>query len=158
MIDDDFVKLVKQLQKKIEYEEEQTYSKVVIKEYHNPIKFGVLEDPDAVGKIKGPCGDTMKITLRIMDGKIQDARFWTDGCGATLAAGNMLIKMAIGKTIQEADNLNSNQLLEALNGLPEEHNHCALLAVNTLHKTIDQYYKKISSWKKYSIIMMCLML
>jgi nitrogen fixation NifU-like protein len=84
----------------------------------------------------------MKITLKIVTGRIQDAMFWTDGCGATLAAGNMLAKMVIGKTLQEADNVKSKQLLDALDGLPKEHNHCALLAVNTLHKTVEQYHER----------------
>jgi nitrogen fixation NifU-like protein len=142
MFEDDFVKMVKQLQKKIEYDEEQTYSKVVIKEYRNPINFGVLEHPNAVGVIKGSCNDTMKITLKIENGKIKDARFWTDGCGATLAAGNMLIKMVKGKTLQEANNVNPKKLIDTLEGLPKEHIHCALLAVNTLHKSIENYYKR----------------
>lgn len=142
MFEDDFVKMVKKLQKKIEYDEEQTYSKVVIKEYRNPINFGVLEHPNAVGVIKGTCNDTMKITLKIENGKIKDARFWTDGCGATLAAGNMLIKMVKGKTLQEANNVNPKQLIDTLEGLPKEHIHCALLAVNTLHKSIENYYKR----------------
>jgi len=34
----------------------------------------------------------MKITLKITNGIVQDARFWTDGCGATLPAGNMITK------------------------------------------------------------------
>jgi nitrogen fixation NifU-like protein len=142
MFEDDFVKMVKQLQKKIEYDEEQTYSKVVIKEYRNPINFGVLEHPNAVGVIKGSCNDTMKITLKIENGKIKDARFWTDGCGATIAAGNMLIKMVKGKTLQEANNVNPKKLIDTLEGLPKEHIHCALLAVNTLHKSIENYYKR----------------
>ena len=114
----------------------------MISEYRNPVNFGVLENPDAVGIIKGPCGDTMKITLKILDGIIQDARFWTDGCGATLAAGNMLTKKSKGKTLQDADDINSKQLIDALNGLPKEHNHCALLAVNTLHEAIKNYEKQ----------------
>ena len=61
MTDDDFVKLLDELQRKIELSEEQIYSKVVIREYRNPSNFGVIDNPDAVGKIKGPCGDTMKI-------------------------------------------------------------------------------------------------
>jgi nitrogen fixation NifU-like protein len=142
MFEDDFVKMVKKLQKKIEYDEEQTYSKVVIKEYRNPINFGVLEHPNAVGIIKGPCSDTMKITLKIENEKIKDARFWTDGCGATLAAGNMLIKMVKGKTLQEANNVNPKQLIDTLEGLSKEHSHCAILAVNTLHKSIENYYKR----------------
>jgi nitrogen fixation NifU-like protein len=142
MFEDDFVKMVKKLQKKIEYDEEQTYSKAVIREYRNPINFGVLEHPNAVGVIKGSCRDTMKITLKIENGIIIDALFWTDGCGATLAAGNMLIKMVKGKTLQEANNVNPKQLIDTLEGLPKEHIHCALLAVNTLHKSIENYYKR----------------
>jgi nitrogen fixation NifU-like protein len=139
MVEDELSKTIKEIQNKIEYDEEQTYSKVAIREYRNPINFGVLEHPDAVGVIKGPCGDTMKITLKIVNGKIRDARFWTDGCGATIAAGNMVARKAIGKTLQEANDVNSKQLLDALDGLPKEHNHCALLAVNTLHKAIRNY-------------------
>jgi nitrogen fixation NifU-like protein len=131
--------MVKKIQKKIEHDEEKTYSKVAIREYRNPINFGVLKHPDAVGVIKGSCGDTMKITLKIVNGKIQDARFWTDGCGATLACGNMLTKIIIEKTLQEANKVNSKRLLDALDGLPKEHDHCALLAVNTLHEAINNY-------------------
>ncbi len=139
MVEDELSKTIKKIQNKIEYDEEKTYSKVVIKEYRNPTNFGIIEHPDAVGVIKGPCGDTMKITLKIVNGKIQDARFWTDGCGATLACGSMLTKRVIGKTLQEANNVNSKQLLDALDGLPKEHDHCALLAVNTLQKAIKNY-------------------
>jgi len=142
MVDDDFVKMIKQLQTKIEYDEEKTYSKVVISEYRNPTHFGILEHPDAVGIIKGPCGDTMKISLKIVSGIISDARFWTDGCGATLAAGNLLTKMIIGKTLQEANNVDSKHLLDALGGLPKEHNHCAVLAFKTLQKSIKNYHKR----------------
>jgi nitrogen fixation NifU-like protein len=129
--------MVKKIQKKIEHDEEKTYSKVVIREYRNPINFGVLEHPDAVGVIKGPCGDTMKITLKIVNETIQDARFWTDGCGATLACGNMLTKMIKGKTPHEAIKISQKDLINELDGLPENHSHCAKLAVITLHKALE---------------------
>ncbi len=136
MNDDDFEKLLEELQRKIEYEEEETYSKVVIREYRNPSNFGVIENPDALGEVKGPCGDTMKISLRIEDRKIRDACFWTDGCGATIACGSMLTKMIKGKTIEEASDITSEKLTKALEGLPKEHMHCSRLAVNTLRKAI----------------------
>jgi len=142
MVEDEFLKIIKELQEKIEYDEEKTYSKIVIREYRNPTNFGIIEHSDADGTVKGPCDDTMKITLKIENGIIIEARFWTDGCGATIAAGNMLTKMVIGKTLQEANNVNSKQLLDALDGLPKEHTHCALLAVNTLHKAVEQYQKR----------------
>ncbi len=129
--------MVKKIQKKIELDEEKTYSKVAIREYRNPINFGVLEHPDAVGVIKGSCGDTMKITLKIENEIIRDARFWTDGCGATLACGNMLTKMIKGKTPHETLEICQEDLINELDGLPKEHSHCAKLAVITLHKALE---------------------
>ena len=141
MTDDDFVKMVEELQKKIEYEEEKTYSQTVIREYQNPTNFGVLEHPDAIGKVTGSCNDTMKITLRVGHGMISDARFWTDGCGATVACGSMLMKVVKGKTSEEARGISEDDLIAAVDGLPEEHLHCAKLAVDTLHSTLKQLDK-----------------
>jgi nitrogen fixation NifU-like protein len=142
MAEDSLENMVKKIQKKIELDEEKIYSKVVIREYRNPINFGVLEHPDAVGVIKGPCGDTMKITLKIENGIISDARFWTDGCGGSIACGNMLTKIIKGKTPFEAIDITQKDLINKLDGLPKEHSHCALLAVKTLHKTVEQYQKR----------------
>jgi NifU-like protein involved in Fe-S cluster formation len=46
------------------------------------------------------------------------------------------------KKIEELDSISSGQLLEVLDGLPEEHQHCARLAVSTLYKVIKDYHKK----------------
>jgi nitrogen fixation NifU-like protein len=137
--DEDFEQWLKNLQQKVEYEEKATYSEVVIHEYRNPSNFGVLENPDAVGEIKGPCGDTMKISLRVKEGRIRDVCFWTDGCGATIACGSMLTKILKGKTLKEAKKYTSSQLLIALDGLPVEHQHCPILAINTLQQAIKNY-------------------
>jgi nitrogen fixation NifU-like protein len=142
MTDNDFEKMLKELQRKIEYDEEEGYSKVVIHEYRNPNNFGVLNNSDTVGKIKGPCGDTMKISLKIEKLKIKKAFFWTDGCGPTIACGSILTKIIKGKTLLEANDISSSQLLEALDGLPIEHHHCTVLAINTLQKAIKNYNKK----------------
>ena len=139
--DEDFEKMVKDLQSKIEQDEEKKYSKTVINEYRNPNNFGVIEDPDAFGKIKGSCNDTMKISLRIEDWKVKSAYFWTDGCGASIACGSMLTKMVTGKTIDEILAITSKQLEDTLGGLPKEHRHCAVLTVNTLQEAIKNYHK-----------------
>ena len=142
MNDNDFEEFISNLQKKIEYEEEETYSETVIREYRNPNNFGVIDNPDAVGEIKGPCGDTMKITFKIKDNRIIKARFWTDGCGATIACGSMLTKIIKDKSLNKVNQITSSLLLEALEGLPQEHHHCTILAVNTLHAGIKNYHKR----------------
>jgi len=142
MTEDELEKTIKELQEKIEQDEEKTYSKIVIKEYRNPTNFGILEHPDADGTIKGPCGDTMKITIKIKNGKIKDARFWTDGCGATIACGNMLTKMIKRKKPSEALEISQDDLIKKLNGLPKEHSHCAKLTLITLNKALEKHIER----------------
>ena len=141
-VDNDFEKFLTELQKKVDYEEESIFSKKVIHEYRNPTNFGVLVKPDKSGTIKGPCGDTMRIDLQLKKDIITNARFWTDGCGPSIACGNMLTKIVLGKNLKEANTVTSKQLISALDGLPEENLHCAVLAVNTLRKSIKNYYKR----------------
>jgi nitrogen fixation NifU-like protein len=140
--DEDFKKMVNNLQKKIDREEENIYSKNVLKEYRNPTNFGYIENPDATGFIKGPCGDTIKIDLMINNNKIINALFWTDGCGASIACGNMLTKIIKGITIEQAMKITNDQLTSILGGLPKENLHCSKLAVDTLHEAIKNYHKK----------------
>ena len=78
----------------------------------------------------------MQIHLQIVNERILGARFLADGCGATLACGSMITKMACSKTIKEADKITSDELISALDGLPEDHLHCAELAVMTLREAI----------------------
>lgn len=139
-----FENLMRNLQKKINREEEAYYSQKVINEYRNPSNFGFIKNPDATGKIKGPCGDTMRVDLKIKDEKIFDIRFWTDGCGASIACGSMLTKMIKDKTLKDAKNFSSKDILKALDGLPVEHQHCAILSINTLHESIKDYYNRKS--------------
>jgi len=137
----DFETLMKEMQRKIEYDEEADFSKTVIEEYRNPSNFGAIENPDAVGKIKGPCGDTMKITLKVENNRVVDVRFLTDGCGTSIACGSMLTKIVQGKTLDEANIITSQDLDKALEGLPEDHVHCTILALNTLRKALNNYHK-----------------
>jgi len=139
MDEDDFSNFIKKIQDKINKYEEEIYSKKVIYEYNNPNNFGTIKNPDAKAEIKGPCGDTMKIELKIKNDVIKDARFWTDGCGPTIACGNMLTKLIKNNSIEDANKITDFKLLEALDDLPENHRHCATLSVNTLRKALKNF-------------------
>jgi Mrp family chromosome partitioning ATPase/NifU-like protein involved in Fe-S cluster formation len=97
---------------------------------------GSLENPDARGFIRGWCGDSMQIDLRLTGEVIQEAQFITDGCRATIACGGMITRLIRAKTLAEAQQINQDDLIAALDGLPEDHEHCAELAVNTLRQAI----------------------
>ena len=112
------------------------YSETVIDHAQNPRNVGSIPDADGFGRVTGPCGDTMEIWLKVKDGLISDARFWTDGCGTSIAAGSMITEMAKGKHVAKASRISQKNVLDALGGLPEDSEHCALLASNTLKEAV----------------------
>ena len=73
---------------------------------------------------------------------IQKIYFYTDGCEFTLACGSVLTELVGGKTIQEALKISPHDVINALDGLPRDGIHCAILSVNTLHKAIADYLFK----------------
>jgi nitrogen fixation NifU-like protein len=132
----DFKRLIKELQQEIARREEALYSETVIREARNPSNVGSIANADLHGIVHGWCGDTMEVFIRLGSDTIEEATFVTDGCGATLACGSMLTKMLTGMTLTEAEWVLPEDLIEALDGLPEESMHCADLAVSTLHNAL----------------------
>lgn len=126
-----------------------TYTKTVIDHAMNPRNVGKMADADGSGSVTGSCGDTMEIWLKVKNGAVSRATFWTDGCGTSIAAGSMVTELAQGKTIAECLKTTQQDVLNALGRLPEESEHCALLAANTLKEAIRDYlaFKK-EPWKR----------
>jgi nitrogen fixation NifU-like protein len=135
-------KFIEEVQREIIEEEKTIYSEKVIEEYNNPKNVRRMSDPDAFGIIDGSCGDTMEFYLKIGNDKIKEIMFMTNGCGATIACGSMLTTMVKGKSIDDVMGITKDDLLNALDGLPEENLHCAALAIGTLRKAILNYRKK----------------
>jgi nitrogen fixation NifU-like protein len=102
--------------------------------------FGRMNDPSAGAWVTGPCGDTMEFYLTIENDVIQQAKYYTEGCGFTRLCGLTVAIYVQGKTVLEALSVSGKGLLDALPQLPPEHRHCAILAVSTLYKAIGQYW------------------
>jgi len=138
----DFDDWVDQIQKEIIEEDLKVYSKKVVELFYNPQNWGSMDDWKVnKSSYKGPCGDTIQFFIKIEDNIIKDAKFLTDGCGATVAAGSMTTIMIKGKSVNYALNLNPTDIEDALGGLPEEHKHCAILAINSLKEALRNYTK-----------------
>ena len=121
---------------------ESQVSSQALERFERPRNYGPLESFDGHARITGPCGDTMEFWLQVRQRHIVEASFTTDGCGPSRAAGSMAIELAIGKPLTEAAQIEQAHILTALGGLPEESQHCALLASNTLKAAINDFGSK----------------
>lgn len=118
------------------------YSKTVMDHFSNPRNVGVIEGADGVGEEGNPvCGDMMTVYIKVKDGRIDDIKFQTFGCGAAIAVSSMLTEMAKGKGIEEAKKITNKDVAEALEGLPKNKLHCSNLGADALHKAIEDYEK-----------------
>jgi nitrogen fixation NifU-like protein len=133
---DRWERVVAELQREIEEKERALYSAKVLQQARNPQYLARMEAPDAQAVVTGWCGDTMEIYLRLNGTAIQGATFMTDGCSPSVACGNMLATMVQAMTLDEATEVQPEDLILALDGLPEENSHCAQLAVDTLRQAI----------------------
>ncbi len=124
------------------------YSEKVMDHFSNPRNVGEIEKPDGVGQVGNPvCGDVMKLTVKIDNGKIGDVKFKTFGCGAAVATSSMVTELVKGKTIEEALAISNKVVADALDGLPPQKMHCSNLAADALHLAIDDYRTKKESAK-----------
>jgi nitrogen fixation NifU-like protein len=127
----------------------ETLPKKAVDHFTNPRNVGELRIPDGLGRASIPCGDSMQICLRVNQDQILEARFMTDGCGPVIACGSATTELVKGRTISEAMALSEDDIMIALDGLPEAETHCATLAVNALMQAlIDCLALRREPWKR----------
>jgi nitrogen fixation NifU-like protein len=125
------------------------YSEKVIDNAMNPRNLGNMPDADGFARLAGSCGDTMEIWIKVKNNILNHITFMTDGCGPSIAAGSMITQISKGKTLNQALRIGQQDVLKALDGLPEENEHCALLAANTLKAALKDYHAmKREPWKR----------
>jgi len=139
----------KELEQSVMEDMKKVYSEKTIDHFLNPRNLGEIPAPDGFARVTDSCGDTMEICLNVREDRVTNASFWTDGCGPSIASGSMVTEMAKRMNIGEAQRISQHDILIALGGLPEESEHCALLAANTLKEAIKDYlaFKK-EPWKR----------
>ena len=122
------------------------YSEKVIEHYENPRNVGTLDKNDesvGTGLVGAPaCGDVMRLQIKVADdGRIEDAKFKTFGCGSAIASSSLATEMIKGMTLDQAAQIKNTQIVEELN-LPPVKIHCSVLAEDAIKAAIDDYKKK----------------
>lgn len=119
------------------------YSEKVMEHFTNPRNVGEIENPSGVGEVgNAKCGDIMRMYLKIEDGKIEDVKFKTFGCGSAIASSSMATELIKGKTIDEAMALTNKAVADALDGLPPVKMHCSVLAEQAIKSALLDYSQK----------------
>lgn len=106
-----------------------------------PKHMGMIENVQGRAVGVGSCGDTVEIALRLEDDTVVGIGHLPHGCAYTVACASAVCVLAEGRTIDQALALSPEDVVSELGGLPEDHLHCARLAVNTLGEAIADAYK-----------------
>src|SRR4051812_34863182 len=125
------------------------YSDKVIDHYENPRNVGSFDKGDdsvGTGMVGAPaCGDVMKLQIRVgADGRIEDARFKTYGCGSAIASSSLVTEWVKGKTLDQAASIKNTEIAQELS-LPPVKIHCSILAEDAIKAAAEDYKKKRGS-------------
>jgi len=122
---------------------ESGYSKKAIDLYVNNVNRGTLKNPSIVTTFLGPCGDLIKLYLRIdKNDKIKNASFYYLGCPGSAVSASAMTTLLKDITISQAKRITESDILNELGGLPKSKLDCAKLSIKTLRRTIAEYEKQ----------------
>ena len=120
-----------------------SYSDRVMDHFLNPRNVGVVKHADGVGEVGAAAiGDVLKISIRVRDGRIVEARFKAFGCGTAIAVTSVTTELIQGRTLDEVSRFSNQDVLTALGGLPAEKLHCPLLAEEAVKAALKDYWKQ----------------
>lgn len=94
------------------------YSDKVLDHYENPRNVGSFakDEPGVgVGLVGAPsCGDVLKLSIKVEDGIITDAKFKTYGCGSAIASSSLVTEWVKGKSLEDAGRIRNTDIATEL--------------------------------------------
>jgi nitrogen fixation NifU-like protein len=113
-----------------------------IRHVNMPSNLGLIEHPAGRAVGVGQCGDSVEVTLHVNGERISAIRHLPRGCAFTIACASAMTELARDRTLEQALEITPQDVETELGGLPEDHLHCARLAVNTLGEAIADCYRR----------------
>jgi nitrogen fixation NifU-like protein len=120
------------------------FSEAVLDHFRNPRNAGELPDATATVEVSNPvCGDILKLSARIVDGRIAEARFLCRGCTTSIASASILTEKLRGRTPSEARAITAESISEFLGRLPPATLHGAQLAADAVNALLQKLPSEI---------------
>lgn len=110
----------------------------ILDHYHDPENYGAMSDATHQHVGHNPfCGDKITVYLKVEDDVVKDVKFEGEGCAISQAAMSILSEELIGKTVEEAKAISSEDIVEMLGiELSPTRLKCALLGWESVNEAI----------------------
>lgn len=92
---------------------ESLYRDVVMRHFKKPSHHGPVSESESLASAENPtCGDHMRLTLTVEEGRITDIRFEGKGCAISMASCSLMTEAVLGKDVGEV-----RELIDAFEGM-----------------------------------------
>jgi nitrogen fixation NifU-like protein len=119
------------------------YSAALLDHFEHPRNAGEIAEPDASVELSNPaCGDVLKLTLRVREGKVAEIRFLAKGCVPAMACGSAITELVKGQTLGSAAGVCTEDIVAAVGGLPPASGHASHLAIDALKSALEKLNKR----------------
>lgn len=118
------------------------FSEIALDHFMNPRNVGVIEGPDAFARAGDPtCGDFAELYLTLDAKKelITDAKFMVFGCAGAIATLSVTTELIKGRDFIYCLSLTDDDVVEAMEGLPDGKRHCSLMAITALKMSLSEF-------------------
>ncbi len=115
------------------------FSDAVLDHFRNPRNAGELPGATAAVEVSNPvCGDVLKLSVRVDNSLIGEARFLCRGCTTAIACASLLTEQLTERALSELRSITAESLSASLGGLPPATFHGAQLAADPLVALIER--------------------
>lgn len=115
------------------------YSAKLLEYFEHPRNPGEVRDPTAAVELSNPvCGDVVRFSARVVEGKFEEIRFRAKGCVPAMACASALTELARGRSMEELKRLSTNDVERAVDGVPEASQHASQLAIEGLRSLLRE--------------------
>jgi len=109
------------------------HSDQLLDHFQNPRNVGELGPPAIQIEVSNPaCGDILRLSATVEDGRFRDVKYKTRGCTASIASGSALTELILGKNLATAQTIGQDDIENAVGGLSNESKHAAVLAADAV--------------------------
>jgi nitrogen fixation NifU-like protein len=112
----------------------------LIDHFRNPRNVGELPSPAITIEVSNPiCGDILRLSALVEQGRVAEVRFKVRGCTASIAAGSALTELIDGRDRAGLQTLTAAEVDRAVGGLSNESKHAAALCADAIRALLVQF-------------------